>query len=91
MFWGLYWDPPVYGNHQASADKDRATDYGHTALSLACNFCHAEVVRLLLQARADKETADCFGETALSKACDNGQAEIVKLLLDSGAVSEGMQ
>jgi len=60
--------------------------FGVTALVMASQNGHTEVVKLLLENGADVNMKiKLFGETALWLASQNGHAEIVKLLLDKGA------
>ena len=59
--------------------------HGATALILAAQSGHVEVVRLLLEAGADKDVADDDGATALMEAAYRGHVEVVRLLLEAGA------
>ena len=68
----------------AGADKEfRVGD--KTALMLASELGHLEVVHLLLEARADTDSWDNFGRTALLHASESGHLAIVRLLLEAGA------
>ena len=68
------------------ANRDFATSNGVTALFLASQNGHLEVLRLLLESRADKGKAiRNYGETVLILASENGHLEVVRLLLEFGA------
>ena len=56
---------------------------GTTALMLAAQDGHVEIVRLLLESGADKHLAMNDGRTALIVAPQRGHLEIVELLLES--------
>ena len=71
----------------AGADKDAANTHGSTALLLAAQIGHLEVVRLLLEAGADKDAANKKGLTALRVAAQNGHWEVVRLLREVGAAN----
>lgn len=71
-------------------------DFRETALILASENGHAEVVNLLLAKKADLKIAvfdtvakRSNGETALSAAVSAGHAEVVKALLDYGVDPNG--
>lgn len=69
---------------------DAANAYGATALSLAANRGHAEIVGTLLAAGADAEAIDTFYKfRPLDWAAAGGHAEAVQRLLDGGARSLG--
>jgi len=67
-------------DHHADVNASR-TDIGATALHLAADNGHAEVVKSLLDHHADVyvRTTD-NGDTALDLADDKGHADVVKLL-----------
>lgn len=71
---------------QGLADPDvaRSAD-GATALILACQHGHVEVVRLLADAGADRELPKFDGRTPLSVAAQGGHLEVVRCLCDLGA------
>lgn len=54
---------------------------GSTALGLACNYCHEDVVRELLRRGADPNA----GATPLRQAAMNGDVEVCRTLLGAGA------
>ena len=58
---------------------------GVTALYIASQRGHPEVVRLLLDASADKDKAARYGATALFIASLEGHHEVVRLLLQVSA------
>lgn len=58
---------------------------GVTALLLAAQNGHLEVVNVLLEAKADPNIADADGDTALLLAVESGAAEVVQALLKAGA------
>ena len=56
-----------------------------TALHLAAENGHLEVVRLLLATgKAEVDSKDKYGRTPLSWAAENGHLEVVRLLLATG-------
>ena len=64
----------------------KKTNDGTTALWIASQNGHKEIVKLLLEKGADinvKQTAT--GATALLLASQNGRTDVVKLLLEKGA------
>ena len=58
---------------------------GATAIYVACEFGHLDVVELLLKAGAKVDAARDDGATPLYKACQDGKLDIVKMLLANGA------
>src|SRR5438045_8405959 len=63
--------------------------YSQTALLLAAEKRHKEVVTLLLENGADLESKDSrYGRTALSWAAEKGHEAVVKLLLETDAEVE---
>jgi serine/threonine protein kinase len=58
---------------------------GQTALILAAQAGHTEVIQVLLEAQADLNHQDHQGRTALMWGVDQGRSEVVKFLLDRGA------
>lgn len=67
----------------ADPDVSRSAD-GATALILACQHGHVEVVRLLAGAGADGDLPKLDGRTALSVAAQRGHLEVVRCLCDLG-------
>ena len=64
------------------ADVNQTNQYSKTALMLATQNGHFEVVRLLLYRGADVNQASQFSNPALTLATQNGHLEVVRLLLD---------
>jgi ribosomal protein L19E len=58
---------------------------GWTALTLAANAGHVDVVQTLLAAGANIDTADFKGRRALGIAVSRGHADLMQTLLDAGA------
>lgn len=70
----------------AKEDFNAMSDYGVTALAMACDHGHEEVVRLLLLAGADPNTKDRFYKfSPLGWATMRKHAAIVQLLVERGA------
>ena len=69
----------------AVKDKDRVTGSGLSALHLAANQGHLEILQLLLRAKCDTDLKDSNRRTALHWAIQSGHSEVVKLLLQAGA------
>jgi len=65
----------------AGADVNATDSYGRTALILASEQGHPEIVAMLLEKGADVNAKGIFGMTALQWASRNGRTEIVKILL----------
>ena len=75
----------IGSNLRLPQDPDSRTANDITALMMASNEGHAEIVRLLLAAGADTELVEITGCTALIAASNAGHVEVVSLLLDAGA------
>jgi outer membrane protein assembly factor BamB len=72
-------------------DVNAKGPYGTTALALAADHGHLEVVKLLLEHKADVNGKDTFYKaTPLSWAAMHGHAAIVKALLEAGAEGAGL-
>ncbi|MEK6288591.1 MAG: ankyrin repeat domain-containing protein [Acidobacteriota bacterium] len=67
------------------ANFNTPDEIGDTALNLAAEFGHIEVVLRLLDARADNEHLGGGQKTPLMNATFAGQTPVVKLLLSRGA------
>ena len=76
---------------KAGADPDIVTRRGpqsvegNTALILAAQLGHTDVVKALLDARAMVDVRSRSGNSALWLAANNGHAQVTRLLLDAGA------
>jgi ankyrin repeat protein len=73
---------------QVGANRERQSELGRTALMLAAQNGHLEVVKVLLQAGVDREKQDKDGYTALMQAAINGRLELVKFLVQTGVDRE---
>jgi outer membrane protein assembly factor BamB len=70
----------------SGADVNARTAYGVTALHLAADKGHLEVVQVLLRHKADINLKDTFyGSSALTWAADKRHTPIVAALLEAGA------
>jgi len=69
----------------ANPNKTRNDDYSCSALHLACEKGHFNIVELLLAHKADVDSKSRNGITVLIHACSKNHFEIVKLLLDNKA------
>jgi outer membrane protein assembly factor BamB len=70
----------------AKEDINAASDYGVTALAMACDHGHEEVVRILIRAGADPNTKDRFYKfSPLGWATMRKHVSVVKLLVEGGA------
>jgi Ankyrin repeats (3 copies) len=73
---------------ETQTDISGKDNNGGTALHLAAQFGHGEVVQWLLDAKANMEVKDNYGQTALICAAKKGHNKVVKLLLDVKADME---
>jgi ankyrin repeat protein len=71
------------------ADFDRKDTQGRTALFLAAETRHKEVVELLLDRGANVNDRTPRGQAPLDRAAFRGHREIAELLLDNGAQIDG--
>ena len=88
LAWAAHWDDLETAKLliAAGANVNAATDYGVTALWLACTNGSPAMVNLLLNAGANANiTLQRTGETALMACSRTGDAEAVKALLEHGA------
>ena len=70
---------------QQGADIEARDQGGSTALALAADYGHRDVVRLLLDRGADPVAGRLSGESALTEAASLGYATKVALVLERGA------
>jgi ankyrin repeat protein len=64
---------------------DARADSGDTALTIACRYGHADVVKFLVVKGADVRAKNQERETALTIAESNGHQELAKYLSSLGA------
>lgn len=66
---------------EKGADVNCQDEDGRTALSLACEMGHLDVVKLLVQFNADPDISDAWGNSALMYAAFSGQSQILEFLV----------
>ncbi|MBN3277673.1 ANR63 protein, partial [Polyodon spathula] len=66
---------------EKGADVNCQEDQGRTALSLACELGHLDVVKLLVQFNADPEIQDAWGNNALMYAACSGHSQVLEFLI----------
>ena len=66
-------------------DVDSGDHYGETALHLAADWGHLQVLQHLLSSGADVNVKNDYGDTALHVAARGGHLQVVQHLLSSGA------
>nr|XP_015206296.1 PREDICTED: ankyrin repeat domain-containing protein 63 [Lepisosteus oculatus] len=66
---------------EKGADVNCQDDEGRTALSLACELGHLDVVKLLVQFNADPEISDTWGNSALMYAACSGHSQVLEFLI----------
>ena len=71
------------------ADANAKTNYGNSALYIACMDGYSEIAELLLAHGADPNAKNDFGELALPMAVSQGYKDIATLLLRYGADVNG--
>lgn len=69
----------------AGADIDARAEYGDTALNLACEYGHGEIVAFLLSEGADIENLGGADKTPIMNAAFAGHVGVVRQLLAAGA------
>ncbi|KAH0522614.1 hypothetical protein TsFJ059_006437 [Trichoderma semiorbis] len=84
-YWGLDKMMLIPATCKSKVDVKARDSRGETALHLAAQQGHLDVLRLLLQAAADVDAANGRGETPLIRAARNGHTALVESLLLSGA------
>ncbi|KAH8149779.1 uncharacterized protein LAJ45_05931 [Morchella importuna] len=73
-----------------STPKDRRTQDGYTALDLAAEYGHVEIVQRLLEKGTDVNSRSNNGYSALHRAVKGGSFGLIQLLLDAGADMEAI-
>lgn len=66
---------------EKGADVNMRDEHGRTALSLACELGHLDVVKLLVQFNADPEITDAWGNSALMYAAFAGHNQVLEFLV----------
>lgn len=66
---------------EKGADVNCQDEDGRTALSLACELGHLDVVKLLVQFNADPDISDAWGNSALMYAAFSGQSQVLEFLV----------
>ncbi|CAG2251336.1 unnamed protein product [Mytilus edulis] len=66
-------------------DVDQCTNYGESVLSMASQYGHTDIVKLLLKRDACVNLVDIFHRGPLYMASHQGHTDIVKLLLERDA------
>lgn len=66
---------------EKGADVNCQDDDGRTALSLACELGHLDVVKLLVQFSADPDVSDARGNSSLMYAAYSGHSQVVEFLV----------
>lgn len=69
---------------------DVVTQFGETALHLACQKGYLDLVQTLLDVGADPGRSTICGDSPLHLAALEGHAEVVKLLLEAGAQKDSL-
>ena len=71
------------------ADSNRVGPGRATALFMAAQEGHCDIVRLLCDANADTESAAACGLTPLLVAAQQGHLKVTQMLAEAGAVTHG--
>lgn len=66
---------------EKGADVNCQDEDGRTALSLACEMGHLDVVKLLVQFNADPDISDVWGNSALMYAAFSGHSQVLEFLV----------
>lgn len=66
---------------EKGADVNCQDENGRTALSLACEAGHLDVVKLLVQFNADPDVSDAWGNSALMYAAFSGHGPVLEFLV----------
>lgn len=71
---------------EAGVEVDRKSTSGRTALEMACNAGHLEIVQILIESGADKHLGIYFGLTPLASAARAGRLPVVRWLVEEAKV-----
>ncbi|XP_046712074.1 inversin-A [Silurus meridionalis] len=66
---------------EKGADVNNRDEHGRTALSLACELGHLDVIKLLVQFNANPELTDAWGNSALTYAAYGGHSQVLDFLI----------
>lgn len=66
---------------EKGAEVNCQDEDGRTALSLACEMGHLDVVKLLVQFNADPDISDAWGNSALMYAAFSGHSQVLEFLV----------
>ncbi|XP_044021455.1 inversin-A [Siniperca chuatsi] len=66
---------------EKGADVNFQDEDGRTALSLACEMGHLDVVKLLVQFNADPDISDAWGNSAMMYAAFSGHSQVLEFLV----------
>jgi uncharacterized protein len=75
----------------AGADVSLANNYGASAMGLASEVGHTDILRLLLDAGADADSPNPDGQTALMAVARTGNVDAARLLLEHGATIDARE
>ncbi|KAI7975791.1 hypothetical protein EIK77_005541 [Talaromyces pinophilus] len=88
-FHGLLHSIEVLLSRRPDIDLEAREDFDRTALIVAAENGHADVVQFLIEKGANLEAQDYDDRTALYAAAESGHEAVVKVLLEKGANKDG--